>query len=140
MKKKHIWIIIGCIVIVMLGIAIDLYFRSASRTKLELEKLNYCVEDKDCINIGSYCRLGCNILVNSNEELKAKKTILNYYLIRDKANLFFVTVFFSEKNVAKRLENYYNFNYNNSNGIFVCIQQQECNFVTDISCVNNRCV
>ena len=50
---------------------------SGSRVNIQadIDKANSCKTPKDCVNLGSHCPFGCDVLVNQSEKSSAKKLI-----------------------------------------------------------------
>lgn len=61
-------IAIGAILVLLIAV-LFMYKQPLSEKyiKAEIEKANYCNFKEDCVNIGSVCPFGCDILVNKNE-------------------------------------------------------------------------
>lgn len=43
--------------------------------KNQIEAANYCETKNDCVDLGAFCPISCNILVNKNEASEIKKKI-----------------------------------------------------------------
>jgi len=84
MKKKHIWIIIVFVVILIVGFILYTGCPTEKQIDKEIINANYCSTKEDCIDLGPHCPFGCGILINKSEEVRIR-SILDYFISTNKA-------------------------------------------------------
>ena len=78
MQKKSLAIIAASLAILSLLISGCGIGTGEDTIRSEIEKATSCATNEDCVNLGSKCPLGCEILVNRTEAVRIKPMLDSY--------------------------------------------------------------